>query len=83
MAADKALNESFKKLKAKLGKEQNKFLLAAQKGWLQLRDNQCKLEAYASRGTTGNNSEYLECLTRFTVDRTKQIESTPTDSTLH
>ena len=65
-----------------MGKTQVKLLLAAQKGWLQLRDNQCALEVFATRGTTGNNGQYLDCLTELTQQRTKQLESTPTDSTL-
>lgn len=65
-----------------MGKEQIKLLLAAQKGWLQMRDNQCALEVFATRGTTGNNAEYLDCLRNLTELRTEQLESTPTDSTL-
>ena len=81
-AADKALNDAFKKVKVKLGKDQIKLLLAAQKGWLQLRDNQCSLEVFAARGATGYNGQYLGCLTELTTQRTKQLESIPTDSTL-
>ncbi len=81
-ASDKLLNDAFRKSKANMGKTQVKLLLAAQKGWLQLRDNQCALEVFATRGTTGNNGQYLDCLTELTQQRTKQLESTPTDSIL-
>lgn len=78
-SADKKLNAVFKKTKSEMSKAQVKLLIAAQKGWLQLRDNQCSLETYADQGT-GKNERYIDCLTEFTELRTKQLESTPTDS---
>lgn len=74
-AADKTLNDVFKKAKNQMSKGQVKLLLAAQKGWLQLRDNQCALEVFPTRGTTGNNGQDIDCLTELTKQRTKQIDS--------
>jgi uncharacterized protein YecT (DUF1311 family) len=59
-----------------MNKEQTKLLLSAQKGWLQLRDNQCPSEVYAVRGTTGYNGQYLECMKDLSEIRTKQLDST-------
>ena len=79
-STDKQLNIVYKKTKAVMSKTQVKLLLAAQKGWIQLRDNQCSLEIFADQGT-GRNERYIECLTELTKLRIKQLELTPTDST--
>jgi uncharacterized protein YecT (DUF1311 family) len=79
-STDKQLNIVYKKTKSVMSKPQVKLLLAAQKGWIQLRDNHCSLETFADQGT-GRNERYIECLIDLTQLRIKQLESTPTDST--
>ncbi len=80
-STDKQLNTVYKKLKSVMSKPQVKLLVTTQKAWILLRDNQCSLETFADQGT-GKNERYIECLTELTRLRTKQLESTPTDSAL-
>jgi uncharacterized protein YecT (DUF1311 family) len=81
-STDKKLNSIYKATKALLSKKQVELLVKSQKGWLQLRDNQCALETFADQGT-GKEERRLECLIENTSNRIRQIESTPTDSTFN
>lgn len=73
-AADARLNEVYKQLVAKLSREERSLLAEAQKGWIQLKENNCDFEVYASRGRTGYRGFLNECLERMTQQRTAELE---------
>lgn len=73
-AADRRLNEVYKQLIAKLSREERSLLSEAQKGWIQLKENNCDFEVYGSRGRTGYRGFLNECLERMTQQRTAELE---------
>lgn len=74
-ASDKRLNEVYKQLVAKLSGEERSLLVAAQLGWIKLRDNNCEFETYRSRRGTGYRGFLNECLDRMTKARTTELEN--------
>ncbi len=73
--SDKKLNIVYQTLKKKLNKEQSEILLSSQRGWIKLRDNDCELEQYYSRGTTGWYTYFLDCQVKKTKIRIQELES--------
>ena len=73
-AADRRLNEVYKQLIAKLSREERSLLAESQKGWIQLKENNCDFEVYGSRGRTGYRGFLNECRERMTQQRTAELE---------
>jgi uncharacterized protein YecT (DUF1311 family) len=73
-AADKRLNDVYKQLAAKLGREERAILVEAQQGWIKLRDKNCEFEVYQNRGGTGYSGFLNQCLERMTRQRTGELE---------
>ena len=73
-AADRRLNEVYGQLILKLSAEERSLLVAAQQGWIQLRDKNCLFEVYGSRSGTGYRGFLNECLERMTKQRTGELE---------
>jgi uncharacterized protein YecT (DUF1311 family) len=74
-AADKKLNQTYQKIIPTLNSEQRRWLISAQKAWIQFRDNNCNFETYANRGGTGYEIFRNGCLQRLTEQRTKDFEN--------
>lgn len=73
--ADKALNAAYGKLMAALGDQGLKSKLkAAQKSWIQFRDNECIYQTADNEGGSIHPMVYAGCLTRLTKERTKALE---------
>lgn len=73
-AADRRLNEVYQQLISKLSREERSLVVEAQKGWIQLKENNCEFEVYVSRGATGYRGFLNECLERMTKQRTAELE---------
>ena len=73
-AADRRLNQVYQQLISKLSREERVLLAEAQKGWIQLKENNCEFEVYESRGATGYRGFLNECLERMTKQRTVELE---------
>jgi uncharacterized protein YecT (DUF1311 family) len=73
-AADRRLNDVYKQLLSKLSREERSLLSEAQKGWIQLKENNCDFEVYGSRLGTGYRGFLNECLERMTQQRTAELE---------
>jgi uncharacterized protein YecT (DUF1311 family) len=74
-AADKRLNQVYKKVISTLNGSQKPILIAAQQAWIKFRDNNCDFEVYGSRGGTGYEIFRNGCLERLTTQRTKDLEN--------
>ncbi|WP_293126066.1 lysozyme inhibitor LprI family protein [Microcoleus sp. bin38.metabat.b11b12b14.051] len=73
-AADRRLNEVYQQLISKLSREERSLLSEAQKGWIQLKENNCHFEVYGSRMGTGYRGFLNECRERMTKQRTGELE---------
>ncbi len=74
-AANRRLNQVYKKMVAKVTGNERKELIEAQKTWIQFRDSNCSFEVYGSRGGTGYSGFLNQCLERMTRQRTSDLES--------
>ncbi|MBW4664821.1 MAG: DUF1311 domain-containing protein [Chroococcus sp. CMT-3BRIN-NPC107] len=74
-AADRALNQTYQKLRPKLSTKQRQRLTQAQLEWIKFRDRTCEYEAGEWEGGTGATSAYLSCLARVTTQRTADLQS--------
>jgi uncharacterized protein YecT (DUF1311 family) len=74
-AADKRLNEVYKRVTSSLINEQRQILVSSQQAWIKFRDNNCNFETYGSRGGTGYEVFRNGCLERLTKQRTKDLEN--------
>ncbi|ARV59450.1 hypothetical protein BZZ01_13170 [Nostocales cyanobacterium HT-58-2] len=74
-AADKRLNQVYKKVTSTFNGEQKQILTAAQQAWIKFRDRNCDFEVYGNRGGTGYEIFRNGCLERLTTQRTKDLEN--------
>ena len=74
-AADLRLNQVYQQIIPTLSSEERALLVEAQRGWIQLRDNNCEFEVYRNRGGTGYRGFLNECLERMTKQRTSELEN--------
>ena len=74
-AADLRLNQVYQQIIPTLSSEERALLVEAQRGWIQLRDNNCEFEVYRSRMGTGYRGFLNECLERMTKQRTAELEN--------
>jgi uncharacterized protein YecT (DUF1311 family) len=73
-AADRKLNEVYKRLIAKASPEERSLLAEAQLGWIQVRDKTCEFEVYRNRGGTGYSGFLNGCKARITSQRRVELE---------
>lgn len=75
-AADKALNNEYKRIFASLPKMQQKQLVLDQRKWLRMLDPNCK-ESIGDPERAGNmwSMEFHECLAQETEERTRILKS--------
>ena len=73
-AADRRLNQVYKKVISTLNSEQKQILTAAQQIWIKFRDRNCDFEVYGNRGGTGYEIFRNGCLERLTTQRTKDLQ---------
>ncbi len=74
-AADKKLNQAYRKVINNIKGEQKRLLITGQRAWITFRDNNCDFEVYPSRGGTGYEIFRNGCLERLTEQRTKDLEN--------
>jgi uncharacterized protein YecT (DUF1311 family) len=74
-AADKKLNDTYKKAQTALSDEDKQALLSIQRDWLKLRDQHCNLETKETKQGTAWYQFHMDCQTRLTQARTVDIES--------
>ncbi len=73
-AADKRLNEVYKKVVSGLNADQKNKLVDIQLTWIKFRDASCDFETYQSRNGTGYIAFLSECKERLTKQRTADLE---------
>lgn len=73
--ADKALNQTYQALRARLDDDARQILKKAQISWLSYRDNDCEFQASAARGGTAYLPLHISCMTEKTLHRTTELES--------
>jgi uncharacterized protein YecT (DUF1311 family) len=74
VAADKKLNQSYKRIISGLSGVEKQKLINAQVAWIKFRDNNCDFEVYRNRGGSGYSGFLSECLERMTNNRIKELE---------
>lgn len=78
-AADQKLNQVYKALQSKISGNQKQRLNNAQLAWIKFRDAACEFEAGQFQGGTLASPTRLNCLTRITQQRTKDLNSSLQD----
>lgn len=78
-AADRRLNDVYRRLSSKLRGEQRSQLIDAQQTWIQYRDRNCSFETFSSRRGTGHSTFLMGCLERMTKQRTDDFERFTTE----
>lgn len=73
--ADKALNQTYQALRARLDNDARQILKKAQISWLSYRDNDCEFQASAASGGKAYMPLHISCMTEKTLHRTKELES--------
>lgn len=71
-AADDELNRAYRSLRMTLDGRDRSLLADAQRAWIAFRDAECAFDL-ADKDGSGHNVAKLECLTRLTRARTKQL----------
>jgi len=74
-AFDQKLNDTYRALLAKVSKEGEDRLRAAQRAWLTWRDAQCAFETMGTRGGSVNSSVYGMCIDKLTQEQTKRLDA--------
>jgi uncharacterized protein YecT (DUF1311 family) len=73
--ADRRLNASYAKLRAKLSPESRAKLQAAEEAWIRYRDQECAFVGSATAGGSIHSMIVAQCLTVLTDRRTRDIET--------
>ncbi|BAZ07829.1 lysozyme inhibitor LprI family protein [Calothrix sp. NIES-3974] len=73
-AADRRLNQVYKRLYNQVNGDERKELIKAQQNWIKFRDTNCLFEVYSSRRGSGYSGFLNNCLERMTKERTTQLE---------
>lgn len=74
-AADAKLNAAYKNIVGSNDQASNKLLQTAQRAWIAFRDAECAYSTADSEGGSIHPMEVSECLTKLTIERTKQLTS--------
>lgn len=89
--AEKALNEEYSNAKERIkqalsdsqsdAKSYLNLFLLSQRGWLALRDNQCKMEAFSADKNSNLNLDLNNvCITRMDKERINALKKIPGDT---
>jgi len=73
-AADRQLNQVYKKVLFTTKGEPRQLLVTGQQAWIKFRDNNCDFEVYQSRGGTGHEIFRNGCLEKLTKQRTQDLQ---------
>jgi uncharacterized protein YecT (DUF1311 family) len=73
--ADRRLNASYAKLRAKLSPASRANLQAAEEAWIRYRDQECAFIGSPTAGGSIHSMIVAQCLTRLTERRIKDIEA--------
>ena len=75
--ADRALNDAYREVLRRLSDDWRKkdLLAASERDWIGFRDAECKFAVSGVEGGSIYPMEYLLCLEKQTLERTKTIES--------
>ncbi len=74
-SADKRLNDLYGSVRKVLEPDELKGLQAAERSWVQFRDDACAAERALYGGGTGGGPAYLACLEAETRDRIKDLHA--------
>ncbi|WP_321815579.1 MULTISPECIES: lysozyme inhibitor LprI family protein [unclassified Paraburkholderia] len=74
-ASDQRLNETYRALLAKVGKDGGARLRKAQRAWLTWRDAQCSFSTMGTSGGSINASMYGLCIDELTQEQTKRLDA--------
>ncbi len=74
-ASDRRLNEAYSRLMASLDAGSREKLKAAQRNWIQFRDNECTFETVDNEGGTLHPLVYAGCLKRLTDARIRELNT--------
>ncbi|MBN3852117.1 DUF1311 domain-containing protein [Paraburkholderia sp. Ac-20340] len=74
-ASDQHLNETYRALLAKVGKDGGARLRKAQRAWLTWRDAQCSFSTMGTSGGSINASMYGLCIDELTQEQTKRLDA--------
>ena len=72
-AADAKLNAAYKNIVGSNDQASNKLLQTAQRAWIAFRDAECAYSTADSEGGSIHPMEVSQCLTKLTIERTKQL----------
>lgn len=73
--ADTALNAAYRKAAAGLDAHNRDLLRESERAWIKFRDAECTYQAAPNEGGSIYPLVYAGCLTRLTMDRTKQLKA--------
>ena len=74
-AADKKLNEAYRKAAAQEDAHGRDLLKQSERAWIAYRDAECAYQANASQGGSIQPMEYSNCLTEKTKARIKELQN--------
>ncbi|RUX30801.1 lysozyme inhibitor LprI family protein [Mesorhizobium sp. M2A.F.Ca.ET.042.01.1.1] len=74
-AAGARLNAAYKNIVSSNDQASNKLLQTAQRAWIAFRDAECAYSTADSEGGSIHPMEVSQCLTKVTIERTKQLTS--------
>lgn len=75
--ADRALNQTYQRLKSTLNSAQQTKLIAAQQAWIEYRDKNCDFASRNWIGGTGYSAVLTGCLEQVTRKRTQELQNLP------
>jgi uncharacterized protein YecT (DUF1311 family) len=73
-AAEKEMNEDYRRLRARLRGKNRDLLTRAQNAWLGFRKVECELESSPARGGSAYVALHNQCLARITTARTEDLK---------
>jgi uncharacterized protein YecT (DUF1311 family) len=73
-AADREMNETYRRLQARVRGKSRELLTRAQKAWVRFRDFECELESAGARGGSAYRALHNQCLARLTGARTEDLK---------
>jgi uncharacterized protein YecT (DUF1311 family) len=73
LASDSTLNRIYKAVMGGLRAEERPRLRLKQRGWLRIRDDQCRTAAIRSQGHESSPLEFAQCLMRATDQRIEEL----------
>jgi uncharacterized protein YecT (DUF1311 family) len=81
-AADRRLNQVYKKLSNRISGDERQELIKAEQAWIKFRDTNCSFEVYPTRKGSGYSTFLSNCLERMTKERTAKLQGYIQDRSL-